>query len=121
MTAAIVGHVTCPFCGNDKATVHREARGKRALYFRCYDGPRGRCGTVQIRYEGGQAWILENMRPLDEQGRERQEVEAAGAARAEAREVERQAEQVQKAASEGERKAGAAGIVGRLVSILGEE
>ena len=64
MTNPIVGHVTCPHCGNKAATVHRESRGKKSLYYRCYDGPSGECGTVQIRGPGGQKFLIENYRPL---------------------------------------------------------
>jgi hypothetical protein len=64
MAAEILGHVTCPHCGNDQATVHREAKGKRALYYRCYSAPGSiamRCGTVQIRGPQGQVWINANI------------------------------------------------------------
>jgi len=64
MSRDILGHITCPHCQNDKATVHRQAKGSRALYYRCYDGEKGDCGTVQIILKGGQAWIKANMRPL---------------------------------------------------------
>lgn len=62
MANPVIGHVECPHCG-DAATVHREARGLRAMYYRCYgdDGMSMRCGTVQIRGPSGQAWIAENM------------------------------------------------------------
>lgn len=63
MANEVLGKVTCPFCGNTEATVHQEARGLRALYYRCYHEG-NHCGTVQIRYAGGQAWIKANMRPL---------------------------------------------------------
>lgn len=66
MANEILGHVTCPFCGNAAATVHREARGLRSLYYRCYsDDVAKSCGTVQIRYESGQTWIKANMRALN--------------------------------------------------------
>lgn len=64
MAAEILGTVTCPHCGNREATVHREAKGKRALYYRCYESPGSvamRCGTVQIRGPHGQRWIEAHM------------------------------------------------------------
>ena len=64
MANAIEGTITCPHCGNRDATVHREARGKRALYYRCYESAGSvamRCGTVQIRGPKGQEWIAANM------------------------------------------------------------
>lgn len=64
MAAEIVGTITCPHCGNDQATVHKQARGKRSLYYRCYTergGVQMRCGTVQIHGPKGQAWIEANM------------------------------------------------------------
>lgn len=66
MTKEVLGHVTCPHCGNTQATVHRQAKGSRALYYRCYGGASGDCGTVQIILAGGQGWIKANMRPLSE-------------------------------------------------------
>ena len=65
MANPVVGYVDCPHCG-DTATVHREARGIRAMYYRCYDadGMSMRCGTVQIRGPAGQVWIEENMRSV---------------------------------------------------------
>lgn len=66
MAKEILGHITCPHCGNDKATVHRQAKGSRALYYRCYPENSDPCGTVQIILKGGQKFINENMRPLNE-------------------------------------------------------
>ena len=85
----IVGHVKCPHCGNPDATVHQEKKGKRSLYYRCYGGPKGDCGTVQIRYPGGQQWIKDNMRPLDLEQQDDAANEAAGEAAEEAREQAR--------------------------------
>jgi len=65
MSKEIVGHVTCPHCGNSKATVHRQAKGSKALYYRCYPEEREPCGTVQIILAGGQKWINKNMRSLN--------------------------------------------------------
>lgn len=84
-----IGYITCPHCGNESATVHREKKGKQALYYRCYDGPHGTCGTVQIRNPGGQKFINENMRPLDSEKIEEEATAAAGEVKAAARDVER--------------------------------
>jgi uncharacterized Zn finger protein (UPF0148 family) len=65
MAKEILGHITCPHCGNDKATVHKQAKGSRALYYRCYPEDSDPCGTVQIILKGGQKFINENMRPLN--------------------------------------------------------
>lgn len=62
----IIGHITCPHCGNKSATVHAEKKQQR-LYYRCYTSEGGaqmQCGTVQIRGDAGQTFIKENMRPL---------------------------------------------------------
>lgn len=93
MANEVLALVTCPFCGNEQATVHREAKGLRALYFRCYSANVAQsCGTVQIRYESGQTWIKEHMRPLTVQEQDAV-VEAAkheaGEAQAEAARKER--------------------------------
>lgn len=64
MTREIIGTVTCPHCGSDQATVHRQAKGKRSYYYRCYTARGGaemRCGTVQIHGPAGQAWIERNL------------------------------------------------------------
>jgi hypothetical protein len=65
MSHEILGNITCPHCGNENATVHKQARGKKRLYYRCYDGQIGDCGTVQIVLEGGQKWINKNIRKLN--------------------------------------------------------
>jgi len=50
---------------NSTATVHRESRGKKKLfYFRCYEGPNGGCGTIQCRNGDGQLFVKSNMTPL---------------------------------------------------------
>lgn len=89
-----VGHVPCPFCGAS-APVKRERKG-RALYYRCYEGPHGSCGTIQCRGPGGQRWINANMTPLEPAEREAEADAAAETARGEqraaARDVERQRE-----------------------------
>lgn len=83
MASEILGRVTCPHCGNPAATVHREARGKKALYYRCYGGEHGDCGTVQIRGAAGQKWLEKNIQPLEPERRaaavEAAAVEAAAA------------------------------------------
>jgi len=63
----ILGHITCPHCQNPHATVHRQAAGKKVLYYRCYEGENGDCGTVQIILAGGQKWINSHMRSLDKE------------------------------------------------------
>lgn len=72
-----LGHITCPHCGNDQATVHRESRGRRPLYYRCYGGPHGDCGTIQARYEGGQKWIKDNARWFEGDAQDKAAQEAA--------------------------------------------
>jgi len=58
-----LGYLRCPQCekrGLDTiATIHREKRGRRAYYYRCYedDGMTEICGTVQPRGPGGQLFI----------------------------------------------------------------
>jgi len=84
-----IGNITCPHCGNEAATVHRESKGKRALYYRCYNGPFGDCGTAQMRGPGGQAFIEKNMVPLNPEKVEQEASAAAGAVKAAARDVER--------------------------------
>lgn len=46
-----IGSCGCPFCSR-AATVHRESRGKRALYFKCSG-----CGVIQPRLASGQEWM----------------------------------------------------------------
>jgi len=84
-----IGNITCPHCGNESATVHREAKGKKALYYRCYNGPAGDCGTAQVRGPGGQLFIEKNMRPLGPEKIEQEASAAAGEVKAAARDVER--------------------------------
>jgi len=80
MAKDILGHITCPHCGNKKATVHKQAKGSHALYYRCYPENDDPCGTVQIILAGGQKWIKANMIPLNgleqEQAAEHAAVEA---------------------------------------------
>ncbi|TMN34912.1 hypothetical protein [Pseudoalteromonas sp. S2755] len=80
MANEVLGVVTCPHCGSD-ATVHRQASRNAKLYYRCYDGPNGPCGTVQITLEGGQWWLTNNMRPLTGAEAEEAAHEAAELAR----------------------------------------
>jgi len=65
MSKEILGHLDCPHCDNTQATVHQAAGRNRALYYRCYDGDDGDCGTVQISGVTGQRFIRGNMRPLN--------------------------------------------------------
>ena len=63
MARESVGTVACPFCGG-QASVFRNARSSRLLYFRCGEvvsGVSSGCGTVQIYGATGQAWIAKNM------------------------------------------------------------
>jgi len=59
----VIGQISCPMCdavGRDTiATVHREKRGKHALYFRCCE-----CGTLQPRLEGGQEAMKQLLKPV---------------------------------------------------------
>lgn len=87
-----VGNVSCPHCSNPDATVHREKIGQRRLYYRCYGGPNGDCGTIQIRGPGGQLWIEKHLIPLGPIAVEKEAAEAAGEVKAAAREVERTVE-----------------------------
>lgn len=84
-----LGNIRCPFCGNESATVHREARGRRALYLRCYDGPRGECGTAQMRGPGGQAYIEEHARWFEPVEQDAAATEAATEAAEQTREAVR--------------------------------
>ncbi len=82
--------IPCPTCG-EEATVHREARGKRAYYIRCYeaDGMTARCGTLQCRGPKGQEYVQKYARGLGVDGQdqavEEAKEEAAEAASAEVR------------------------------------
>lgn len=65
MAKEILGHITCPHCGNKKASVHQNAgRNSKALYYRCYPDDSDQCGTIQPSLAGGQKFIRVNMRPL---------------------------------------------------------
>lgn len=76
MSNPVLGHVTCPHCGNDAATVHRESRGRaKKLYYRCYSG--GACGTIQCRGEGGQRWIASHVTWLAGEAQEQSAADAA--------------------------------------------
>jgi hypothetical protein len=66
MGKEILGHITCPQCGNKKASVHQNAgRNSKALYYRCYPDDGEQCGTIQPSLSGGQNFIKKNMRPLN--------------------------------------------------------
>lgn len=65
MAKEILGHLKCPHCGNNDATVHQAAGRNKAFYYRCYDDVSGGCGTVQISLAAGQRFIKENLRPLN--------------------------------------------------------
>lgn len=65
-----VGLITCGQCGNDKATVHEQERGKKKkkLYIRCYEtegGTVAMCGTIQCLGASGQDFIRRNIRDYD--------------------------------------------------------
>lgn len=74
-----LGHIDCPTCGASDATVHREKRGKRALYIRCYeaDGMTARCGTLQCRGPAGQSFVEKNARWHTPEGQDNAAAEAA--------------------------------------------
>jgi len=65
MAKEILGHITCPHCKSDEATVHQAAGRNKAFYYRCYSDTTGGCGTIQISLTAGQKFIKENMRPLN--------------------------------------------------------
>ena len=65
MAKEILGHITCPHCKSDEATVHQAAGRNKALYYRCYSDATGGCGTIQISLAAGQKFIKDNMRPLN--------------------------------------------------------
>ncbi|MEC4091141.1 hypothetical protein [Pseudoalteromonas rubra] len=85
MAKEVLGKITCPHCGNKDATVHRQGNKSAKLYYRCYDGPNGPCGTIQITLPGGQKWIEQNLRPLNGVELDEAEHEAAELAREEQR------------------------------------
>ncbi|AAD43545.1 protein P14 [Pseudoalteromonas phage PM2] len=79
-----IAKITCPLCGNDEATVHRQKDRKKKLYYRCTgatfaDG----CGTIQCTGASGQAFISKNMKPLNGVESEDAAIEAAEDAKAE--------------------------------------
>lgn len=56
-----LGHITCPTCGNPKATIHRTRGGSRKLYLRCYEENGAMiCGTLQPGGPAGQHFLQEN-------------------------------------------------------------
>ncbi len=127
MANPIIGKITCPHCTNPEATVHREAKKRGALYYRCYGGPHGDCGTVQIRYEGGQKFIRENMRPLEPVEQDQVAEEAAADAKIEAEEAARETrrkmatEKKPEPAPEQKKPVGIGSIVNKAVGLLLEE
>ena len=125
MANPVIAKITCPHCGNDEATVHQENKKAGKKYYRCYGGPDGDCGTVQIRYEGGQKFINKNMRPLEPVEQD-QEVEAAAEeAKAEAaeqvRKVRREKKPEPEPKPETKKPAGVGGIVKGMMNLLGDE
>lgn len=67
--ASYLGLITCPICGNENATVHKQETGtkKGRLYYRCYETINGsamRCGTIQCIGPTGQTFINSNLRPI---------------------------------------------------------
>lgn len=65
MCNKIVGHIQCPFCGSDDATVHVHAKGKKKYYVRCYEGEGSNkpvCGTLQAIGPTGQGIIINKAR-----------------------------------------------------------
>lgn len=84
MAKETIGHITCPQCGNKKATVHQNAgRNSKALYYRCYPDNAPQCGTIQPSLAGGQSFIKANMRPLSHVEKEIEADAAAANARVE--------------------------------------
>ncbi len=70
--ASYLGLITCPMCGNENATVHKQETGtkKGRLYFRCYETINGsamRCGTIQCIGPTGQTFINSNLRPIGQE------------------------------------------------------
>lgn len=82
----VLGHIKCPHCENENATIHQEKKGKtKALYYRCEN-----CGTVQCRYKGGQDFIKKHGRFIesnDAQAKDEIAKQAAAVALAEAAEL----------------------------------
>jgi hypothetical protein len=67
--ASYIGLITCPICGNENATVHKQESGtkKGRLYYRCYESINGstmRCGTIQCIGSTGQTFINSKLRPI---------------------------------------------------------
>jgi len=60
-----IGTLTCPHCGNQAASVHRMKKGSRLMYYKCYGGPQGDCGTVQLYGAHGQQWIRDHLEHAD--------------------------------------------------------
>ena len=58
--ATTLATIRCPHCGADSATIHAQ-KNNGLLYYRCYGGPAGDCGTVQLFGEGGQRWLREQV------------------------------------------------------------
>lgn len=71
MANPVIAHIRCPCCGAEDATVHREARGRRAYYIRCYDNGTERCGTLQCRGPSGQKYVHANAKWLDIEGQDK--------------------------------------------------
>jgi len=72
-----IADIECPFCG-EVASVHREAKGRRRLYIRCYDADGAqRCGTLQCRGPKGQEYIEQHARWLDLDGQDEAAAETA--------------------------------------------
>lgn len=75
MAKEIEGVIQCPHCGG-AATVHRNGKASRLLYYRCgevYGGASTGCGTVQIYGKSGQVWLrteLDKNRVPDPKGSE---------------------------------------------------
>lgn len=115
MANPVLGWVTCPHCGED-ATVHREAKGKRALYYRCYEGANGGCGTIQCRGPAGQAWVERTARWVEPGPQQDEAVqEAVEEARDEA------AQQVRRERREAKKRGGLAGFARGLAAALTDE
>lgn len=79
----VIGHINCPLCGNPKATVHRNSKGKK-LYYRCYPAGKDGCWTIQPHGEDGQKFIRDKMRPLSHEEQDEAATTAAAEAKAEA-------------------------------------